>query len=72
MPREAQGVFFIAIGTSGQVYPAAGFIQEAKSAGAKTIECNCEETMISSLFDEHRLGPASIHVPELVRELLRC
>lgn len=58
---------FVAIGTSGQVYPAAGFVDMARSAGARTIEINLEPT--SSLFDEHRTGPASELVPQLVAEL---
>jgi NAD-dependent deacetylase len=61
---------FVAIGTSGQVYPAAGFVQIAAHAGARTIEVNLESSANFSLFDERRLGPASIRVPELAAELL--
>lgn len=59
---------FIAIGTSGQVYPAAGFVDMARAAGAHTIEINMEPT--SSRFDAHRTGPAGTLVPRLVDELL--
>lgn len=59
---------FVSIGTSGHVYPAAGFNQLASRAGAHTIELNLETT--GSLFDEHRYGPASTLVPAFVGELL--
>ena len=58
---------FIAVGTSGVVYPAAGFAEVAKSHGAKTIEVNLEGTEQSPLFDEHIIGRASETVPELVQ-----
>lgn len=62
---------FISIGTSGNVYPAAGFVHEAKmSAGAHTIEINLEPSLVNRYFDESRQGPASKLVPELVGELL--
>ncbi|MFT4175411.1 MAG: NAD-dependent deacylase [Luteolibacter sp.] len=61
---------FAAIGTSGQVYPAAGFVTRAKFAGAHTLEFNNKETSISETFAEHRLGPASVEVPKWVGELL--
>ena len=50
---------FVAIGTSGNVYPAAGFYQMAKSAGAHTVEINLEKTSASSFFDEQLIGLAS-------------
>jgi NAD-dependent deacetylase len=60
---------FLAIGTSGQVHPAAGFV--ARVAGrARTIELNLEGSAVSSIFDETRRGPASETVPRLVAELL--
>lgn len=59
---------FVAIGTSGQVYPAAGFVDMARAAGAYAIEINMEPT--SSRFDAHRTGPAGTLVPQLVDELL--
>lgn len=60
---------FIAIGTSGNVYPAAGFVQTAKSSGAYTIELNLESTK-NTFFDENLEGKAGILVPTLCRELL--
>ena len=61
---------FVAIGTSGQVYPAAGFVEEARRHGrAHTIECNLEPSAVSDLFEESRYGPASEIVPQLVAEL---
>ena len=62
---------FVAIGTSGQVYPAAGFVEEVRRHGcARTIELNLEPSAVNSLFAEHRRGPASETVPRLVEELL--
>jgi NAD-dependent deacetylase len=61
---------FAAIGTSGQVYPAAAFVQEAAAAGARTIELNLEPSDMASAFDETRLGPATEIVPAWVAELL--
>ena len=58
---------FVSIGTSGNVYPAAGFHQIASRAGAYTLELNLEDT--GSQFDEHRYGLASEKVPEFVNEL---
>ena len=61
---------FVAIGTSGQVYPAAGFVAEAASHGAETIELNLEASDVSALFNDIRLGPASEIVPAWVAEVL--
>jgi NAD-dependent deacetylase len=62
---------FVAIGTSGQVYPAAGFVEAVRAAGqAHTIELNLEPSAVSSRFAEHRQGPAALLVPALVEELL--
>jgi NAD-dependent deacetylase len=60
---------FIAIGTSGQVYPAAGFVEIARQAGARTVEVNIEETTASSLFDQRIQGPASIVVLRFLEEI---
>jgi NAD-dependent deacetylase len=60
---------FVSIGTSGLVYPAAGFAREARNA--QRIEINLQGTEISSNFHEHRLGPAGAEVPKLVEELLK-
>ena len=54
---------FVSIGTSGAVYPAAGFVQLARMAGARTVEINLEPTMGRSLFDEGVYGPATQTVP---------
>lgn len=59
---------FLSIGTSGNVYPAAGFYQSAKVSGAHTVELNLETT--GSSFDEHRYGKAGTLVPEYVECLL--
>lgn len=61
---------FAAIGTSGQVYPAAGFVRLAAEAGARTVELNLEPTDLSGLFDETLTGPASGIVPEWVDTVL--
>ena len=62
---------FAAIGTSGQVYPAAAFVQEATAAGAHTVEINLEPSAVVSDFDETRFGPATETLPIWVDELLR-
>lgn len=61
---------FAAIGTSGQVYPAAGFVQVAARAGADTVELNLDASATSRDFDRHILGPAGTTVPAWVEELL--
>jgi NAD-dependent deacetylase len=61
---------FVSIGTSGAVYPAAGFVQTARYAGARTLELNLEPTLGSVFFDEVRTGPAGKLVPAWVDELL--
>ncbi len=62
---------FVAIGTSGNVYPAAGFVAEARRAGAHTIEFNLEPSAVGNQFQEHRTGPASQTVTQWVAEFLR-
>jgi NAD-dependent deacetylase len=61
---------FVSIGTSGAVYPAAGFVQTARYCGARTLEMNLEPSLGSYLFNESRTGPAGEMVPEWVDELL--
>lgn len=61
---------FVSIGTSGVVYPAAGFVHDAKMHGAHTIEINLEPSAVESEFEEKRYGKASIEVPKLVEEIL--
>ncbi|WP_417227924.1 Sir2 family NAD+-dependent deacetylase [Amphritea sp.] len=60
---------FIAIGTSGHVYPAAGFVEMANRAGAETVEINLEPSKVQSAFDRHLYGPASQEVPRFVDSL---
>lgn len=62
---------FIAIGTSGNVYPAAGFSRAAKIAKAKTVELNLCATNDTKNFDEQIEGFATIIVPAFVDELLK-
>jgi NAD-dependent deacetylase len=54
---------FVSIGTAGAVYPAAGFVQLAKMAGARTVEINLEPSLGASAFDEGIYGPATETVP---------
>lgn len=78
MPYQMERIFaalsaadlFVSIGTSGAVYPAAGFVQAVRDAGARTLELNLERSAGSHLFDETRLGPATDLVPEWVDEVL--
>ncbi|CAN1724662.1 CobB-S [Hyphomicrobium sp. 1Nfss2.1] len=60
---------FISIGTSGNVYPAAGFVAEARSAGAHTVELNLEPSEGASVFAEAHYGPATRIVPAFVETL---
>jgi NAD-dependent deacetylase len=62
---------FAAIGTSGHVYPAAGFVELAARAGAETIEINLEQSAVHSAFDDARYGPATEQVPAWVEQLLK-
>ena len=61
---------FIAIGTSGNVYPAAGFVQMAKQAGAQSIEINLQESVVASDFDQLITGKAGVALPAWVDEFL--
>jgi NAD-dependent deacetylase len=61
---------FVAIGTSGVVYPAAGFVREARQAGAITVEVNKEVSEVTDLFHVQRKGIATEAVSDLVEELL--
>lgn len=62
---------FVSIGTSGAVYPAAGFVQTARYLNARTLEMNLEPSLGSYMFDESRIGRAGELVPQWVDELLR-
>jgi len=61
---------FVSIGTSGAVYPAAGFGQTARHCGARTLEMNLDPSLCSYLFHESRIGPAGQLVPAWVDEML--
>jgi len=62
---------FVSIGTSGNVYPAAGFVQQVKRFGhGRTVELNMEPSQVHSLFDEKIYGPATRIVPEFVKRVL--
>jgi len=58
---------FVTIGTSGNVYPAAGFLMQAKAAGARTVCLNRERIPQDRYVDEHLEGPATVLVPEFFR-----
>lgn len=66
--READ--LFVSIGTSGAVYPAAGFVRLARDLGAATLELNLEPSQGSLCFDEARHGPATELVPAWVDEVM--
>ena len=61
---------FVSIGTSGEVYPAADFVQEANMCGARTLELNLQPSYGASSFDESDYGPATQVVPRWVGRLL--
>lgn len=63
---------FLAIGTSGEVYPAAGFVLHVRrhAPRARTVELNLEPTDNKSLFQEHIYGPATATVPPYVARVL--
>lgn len=67
----AEADIFIAIGTSGHVYPAAGFVHEARLHGAHTVELNLEPSQVGSEFAEKHYGLASEVVPEFIDKLLK-
>jgi NAD-dependent deacetylase len=62
--------FFVSIGTSGAVYPAAGFVEAARSAGIRTCEINLEPSDNARAFVERIYGPATEAVPAFVERLL--
>ena len=63
---------FISVGTSGNVYPAAGFVQQVQLAGrGHTVELNLEPSEGATLFAESHYGPASVIVPSYVEKILR-
>ena len=66
----SQADLFVSIGTSGAVYPAAGFVQTARRYGAAALELNLERSAGSGWFDETRLGAAGVLVPAWVDAVL--
>ncbi len=62
---------FVSIGTSGAVYPAAGFVRDARELGARTLELNLERSEGSYWFDKTRQCRAGDLVPAWVEEMLR-
>jgi NAD-dependent deacetylase len=78
MPYEMERIYgalrgadlFVSIGTSGAVYPAAGFVRDARELGIATLELNLERSEGSAWFEETRLGAASELVPAWVDEIL--
>jgi NAD-dependent deacetylase len=63
---------FVAIGTSGSVYPAAGFVAEARASGVPTLELNLTPSDTAGAFDAVRLGPATEVVPAWVAQVLEA
>ncbi|TKB07642.1 NAD-dependent deacylase [Desulforhopalus sp. IMCC35007] len=61
---------FVAIGTSGHVYPAAGFVELAMSTCSHTVEINLETSAASSRFHEQVIGPATVSVAQYLQKLL--
>ncbi len=78
MPYEMDRIYdalrgadlFVSIGTSGAVYPAAGFVREARELGVRTLELNLERSEGSYWFHETRQGRAGELVPAWVDEVL--
>ena len=66
----ADADLFVSIGTSGAVYPAAGYVQTARYHGADTLELNLDPSAGSVFFRETRIGPAGVLVPAWVDEVL--
>ncbi|AXQ95248.1 NAD-dependent deacylase [Cereibacter azotoformans] len=72
LERLSRATLFAVIGSSGEVYPAAGFVEEAAARGIATIEINLEPGSRRDLFDRGLHGPASETVPRWVEELLQA
>ena len=68
--RLARCDLFVAVGTSGVVYPAAGFVREALLGGAVTVEVNKTLSEVTGYFHQQRQGDATAEVSSLVEELL--
>jgi NAD-dependent deacetylase len=65
----AESELFVAVGTSGAVYPAAGYVRQARALGIPTCELNLEPSDNARIFDAARYGPASAIVPDYLSEL---
>ena len=61
---------FVVIGSSGSVYPAAGFVTAARGLGIATLSINLEEPSKSAAFDQVMVGPATQMVPRWVDTML--
>lgn len=78
MPLEMERIYraieqcdlFVAIGTSGHVYPAAGFVELAMNSCSHTVEINLEASKVSSRFHEQVIGPATISVADYFSSIL--
>ena len=66
----AHADLFVAIGTSGAVYPAAGFVRQARALGVRSLEINLVPSDTARAFDSARYGPATETVPAFVAALL--
>ena len=66
----SQCSLFASIGTSGNVYPAAGFAAVARAAGARVVEINMEPSLNASVFHKGFYGPAGVRVPAWVEAVL--
>ena len=78
MPLEMERIYqaldrcrlFMSIGTSGNVYPAAGFVAHVTGGGTHTVELNMEPSEGATQFVEARYGPATEMVPAYVDKIL--
>lgn len=78
LPKEMERIYdelencdlFISIGTSGNVYPAAGFVEAASHNGAYTVELNLEPSKTRNAFEHHVYGPATEVVPQFVEAVM--
>ena len=61
---------FLSVGTSGNVYPAAGFVQTARIAGAKCVEINLEKSATNEMFSDAKYGKATEMLPAYLAEIL--
>jgi NAD-dependent deacetylase len=68
----ARADLFVAIGTSGAVYPAAGFVSAARAAGIPTMEINLAPSDNAGLFDQARYGKATEAVPAWVSDMMKA